>query len=294
LSFSVNAQLTLKTHSKSPPTKSRTKGEILADKINFDRATWDMTSAGDLAPGFLSIKEQREEFISNINSGAELEFCNKCKEKHIPPGSPITLQDRDTCGSYLPEVCTISRKAPFSQTMLTIFKWFPADKVLKPWDYFTALLNEKVKLDEISQDYNHRPNPDKKQWDLEFHDDQHPRWDTRWKKQFGRSGGWWKCRNINTPDASAVERECDLCHRPNPKSKQKDPKADEDDETVEEKQKKIEVWVDRQIKLVGEKDKAIVLAQWQAEAMARMESRLQSQERNDFRSFRNTESSGLR
>jgi hypothetical protein len=125
--------------------------------------------------------EQREDFIKNIDSGAEFEFCKKCQKKHIPPGGPITLQDRDTCGSYLPE-------------------WFNTEGVEQPWAAFRQIWNEIIILDEMEMGFNHRPDPSKPMWDLEFHE-KHPKW-----REIGRREGWWKCRSgLN---ASAVEKQC--------------------------------------------------------------------------------------
>ena len=120
--------------------EGRKSGEDLAKDINFDRTTWIMTAPG--ANGVIySAAEQRQDFIDNINAGAELEYCTKCKKKHIPPGSPITLQDRDTCGAYLPD-------------------WFPAESVDKPWDALKDMLNKKLILDEMAQGFGHKPNPE--------------------------------------------------------------------------------------------------------------------------------------
>lgn len=61
-----------------------------------------------------------------------------------------------------------------------------------------------VYLTELTQGYNHKPNPDAPVWDLEFHD-----YSKKWRA-LGRRGGWWKCRDGE--DATDVERECELCH----------------------------------------------------------------------------------
>ncbi|TAQ91048.1 hypothetical protein B7494_g588 [Chlorociboria aeruginascens] len=86
----------------TPKKTGPTPGEILAKTINFNRLSSVRTAPG-VSGEIYSAKEQREDFIKAINEGVPLEFCRKCEEKHIPPGSPITLQDRDTCGSYLPD-----------------------------------------------------------------------------------------------------------------------------------------------------------------------------------------------
>jgi hypothetical protein len=99
-----------KEHSKGEEpftsAQAKTRGELLADTINFNRSTWVMTTpgiSGDLYPA----KEQRADYIKYIDGidkeKWELDYCKLCKTKHIPPGPPITLEDRDTCGAYLPE-----------------------------------------------------------------------------------------------------------------------------------------------------------------------------------------------
>jgi hypothetical protein len=128
----------------------------------------------------------QDDFIKYIDKNEpELEYCRKCKTKHIPPGAPITLEDRDTCGSYLPE-------------------WFPADHYDKPWRVFKRLVDDMVYLDELSQGYTHKPNPDEPAWDLQFHE-----YSSKWRA-LGKRGGWWKCRNGE--DATEVERDCHICH----------------------------------------------------------------------------------
>lgn len=126
------------TTTETPEGKK--SGEDLAKDINFGRTTWIMTAPG-VNGVIYSADEQRQDFIDNINDGADLEYCTKCKRKHIPPGSPITLQDRDTCGAYLPD-------------------WFPAESVDKPWDALKDMLNKKLILDEIAQGFGHKPNPE--------------------------------------------------------------------------------------------------------------------------------------
>jgi hypothetical protein len=162
-----------------------TVGEKLANTINWDRPTWVITAPG-VSGNIYPPAEMRDDFINNINSGAKMLYCKKCKKNHIPPGPPITLQDRDTCYALLPE-------------------WFPTERVEKPWDAFTQLFNEIIVLDEMSMGFTHRPDPSKPEWNSEFHD-RHPKWG-----QIGRREGWWKCRS--GPDADPVERTCKLCHR---------------------------------------------------------------------------------
>jgi hypothetical protein len=211
----------------SMPTPGQSKGELLARDIN-----WERSSSFNYTPGvsgkLWSGNEEREDFIEEINSGAaELEYCRKCKKNHIPPGPPITLQDRDTCYAYLPD-------------------WFPADKMDRPWDGFIAMINDLVLQDERLQGYTHRPDPDKPEWNLEYHDPA-PEW-----RAMGRRGGWWKCRN--TIDAPMVERMCQLCHR----DRTVDEKATVKRTSTLFRKNAINDFVEKHMKSVEAKDRAIV------------------------------------
>ena len=140
----------------------------------------------------IRIGSQRD-FIHYIDiDKPQFEHCKKCQRAHIPPGPPITLEDRDTCGSGLPE-------------------WFPADDYEKPWKTFKKMINDSVYLTELNQGYTHKPNPEAKDWDLHFHE-----YNKKWKAA-GRRGGWWKCRDGD--DAPDVERDCVLCHSEAEKAK---------------------------------------------------------------------------
>src|SRR4051794_24067188 len=70
-------------------------------------------------------------------------------------------------------------KYHFVRSVLTLsFRWFPGDgykQITKPWETFTDLLKEIVILQECAMGYTHKQNPDRKPWNLEFHDS-HPRW----------------------------------------------------------------------------------------------------------------------
>ena len=65
-------------------------------------------------------------------------------------------------------------------------------------------MNDMLYLDELSQGYNHKPNPDEPVWDLQFHE-----YSSKWR-ELGRRGGWWKCRDGK--GATDVERDCHVCH----------------------------------------------------------------------------------
>lgn len=123
----------------SPPVRGAdglTKGERLAAKINWNRSAWVNQPFGAAFP-LMTPEDIRQDFIDNIDSGAEMLMCTKCSEAHIPPGPPITLQDRDTCGSFLPE-------------------WFPAKDFAKPWDTFRQMFNQLAVLDELQQGIDHQ------------------------------------------------------------------------------------------------------------------------------------------
>jgi hypothetical protein len=216
------------------------RGERLAQNINFRRDTW-ITTAPGVSGDILPAEEQREDFIDDINNnGEQLGFCTVCKMAHIPPGPPITLADRDTCGSFLP-------------------KWFPAQLLARPWDTYRRLINELVALDEKSQEQRDRgQDPNKPRWDLEWHEA-----DAEWVAA-GRHEGWWKCRS--GPDAPPVERHCRVCHRVRGPGEQALTVAEED-EMREERKKVLQGFIDQQVKMFGEMDKEIALAKIQLESM---------------------------
>ena len=165
---------------------TKTRGELLADNIDFTEGPHAMDGPPGVSGPFYPPEEQRADFIEQIDKfNPELEYCKKCKTKHIPPGPPTTLQDRDTCGVYLPE-------------------WFPAGNFEKPWAVFTKIMNDLVTMDEINNGYSHKPNPDQPFWDLQFHE-----YSSRWAT-LGKRGGWWKCREGE--DATEAELNCDVCH----------------------------------------------------------------------------------
>jgi len=123
-------------HEQASPElfKGKTKGELLADKINFERPSWVQKPVGSCFP-VLPPEDQRRDFIElidqNKDRSGELEPCFKCGKKHIIPGSPLTLGDRDKCYSALPD-------------------WFPRSGYEgNPWDHFTMVLTELVRVTEI-------------------------------------------------------------------------------------------------------------------------------------------------
>ncbi|KAH7384880.1 hypothetical protein BKA64DRAFT_759634 [Cadophora sp. MPI-SDFR-AT-0126] len=109
-------------------------------------------------------------------------LCRKCGKRHIPPGSYLSLKERDRCGSYLPD-------------------WFPAEDFEFPWEAFTDLNNEIHRLENLERGYTTLP----KVWD-KVHHEEHP----VWKTLGHRGGGWWRCRS--GPQAPRAEQNCQECH----------------------------------------------------------------------------------
>jgi len=212
-----------------------TRGEKLAEEINFKRPAWESTPPG-ASGAILDGEEQRRDFIKAVDVGAHLEYCNKCKKFHIPPGGGLTLEDRDTCYSDIPE-------------------WFPKERVEHAWEALTAMLNEYVVLEEISQGYGHKPSNHASGWDKEFHNK-----DKKWAALGRPGGGWWKCKS--GPDAPAAERSCDICHRTKTSDElahaaaaaQSAKKA----ANVSQRKQVLLEWIESRIKEVGKKDRQIV------------------------------------
>lgn len=249
------------TGSTSTPTRSRessathsaiSEGEKLARTVDWTRSGWGAPVPG-AAKFFYSAEEQRADFVKVIDDYAKtpgprrsgphllippvdyetlnvLEYCKKCDKYHIPPGSPITLPDRDTCGAYLPD-------------------WFPTQDYKQPWEHFRALYNKIVLCEEVERGFKHTSlsdhQPAKKVWDKEYHDED-PKWFT-----IGRRMGWWKCGT-----GTEVERNCELCHKPKPEGAEFVIDT-ENAGTVSDQRKFLEDWVEKQMRAVGLEDKAI-------------------------------------
>jgi len=207
------------------------------------------------AANIYSAEEQRADFIKGIDDYAKTslqgfrrdgphllipptinpadaeiiyEYCKKCGKTHIPPGSPITLPDRDTCGAYLPD-------------------WFPSHNYKQPWENFRGLYNKIVLCEEAERGFKHSSlQSTEKVWDKEYHDE-HPKW-----YSIGRRMGWWKC-GISTE----VERNCEVCHKPNPAAGVEPIIDPEDAGTISDQRKYLEKWIEEHMKAVGMEDKAI-------------------------------------
>ncbi|QSZ33134.1 hypothetical protein DSL72_002720 [Monilinia vaccinii-corymbosi] len=214
-------------------------GDMVATGIDFTQKAWiryEPSASGEI----YNEDEQKADFIRNLDEGAQIEFCKKCKERHIPPGSPITLSERDPCGAYLPE-------------------WFPSEGVHKPWSNFRQMLNHWVLLCEMEQGYTHRENPERPVWNLEFHDT-HEKW-----RQIGRSrglGGWWKCRS--GPGATYAERSCRVCTSKDAAAAREGELGPRRVTTIAEHKANIENWIAKRIEDGGHRDREAVLAMWRA------------------------------
>ncbi|KAM3077161.1 hypothetical protein ACMFMG_003373 [Clarireedia jacksonii] len=211
------------------------EAEAIADAIDFDRKSWEDHIPGASGP-FYPAEEQRADFIKALNQGVPIEYCQICKQIHIPPGSPITLPDRDTCGAHLPG-------------------WFPSEGMTRPWVYLSDMLNEYVRLSEIEQGYTHLPNPDKPIWNFEFHDD-----NEKWKEigRYKGKGGWWKCRNGE--NATAAEKSCKVCHTDEATARDWEMRARKGDMTAAGRKVHIENWIDNLVAEAGKHEKQIASA----------------------------------
>ncbi|KAF4636382.1 hypothetical protein G7Y89_g1693 [Cudoniella acicularis] len=218
-----------------------TKGELMAQAINFTRPSW-VPNAPGISGELYPEAEQREDFIKNINENkdgaGELEFCSICKQFHIPPGSPLTLGDRDTCFASLPD-------------------WMPRNTVDNPWDRYTRLLNQLVLVEETEKGFGH--NLGKPIWKLHFHE-KSPHWSTPHARRWG---GWWKCRSGE--GAPQVERNCIHCHR-SPRAPRTPEEAREREEEarrarpIAEQKQELQGYVESFFKEQGRRDKEAALA----------------------------------
>ena len=123
----------------------KTKGQMMADKMNFERPAWVSATPG-VSGAILPPDEQKRDFIEMIdqngNERSNLELCYKCYKRHIIPGSPLTLGDRDKCYSSLPD-------------------WWPRDMGKNPWDKYVTFLNEIVGLQDTLKGYGRQKDPGK-------------------------------------------------------------------------------------------------------------------------------------
>ncbi|KAI9736089.1 MAG: hypothetical protein M1818_006265 [Claussenomyces sp. TS43310] len=210
-------------------------GALAAREINWGRQTFDDE---DLIFAFdephISIPYEVERFSSAIDNATVqgqhmFDYCTVCQEWHIPWGPPITLQDRDTCYSMLPE-------------------WFPAHLFKRPWDAFIELINDLVKFDEIKQ--GRRRNPFARvRFDKEYHEP------SRAWSAIGRGEGWWKCRS--GPEFSEAERTCTLCHG---NKLAEVAKREDKRRSVEKGHDKVLKWLQKHVEEGGKKDRATVAA----------------------------------
>lgn len=214
----------------------QSSGAIAARNIRWARRTYD---EDELIFPFdepkIALQHEIKQFISIIDnaeaSGQEVfAYCERCQKNHIPWGSPLTLQDRDTCHSMLPE-------------------WFPAELFQRPWDTFIKLINDLVRVEEIRQGRCKDPFVPPK-FDKEYHEPSNA-----WAVA-GRHGGWWKCRS--GPNVPYVERACSLCHG-------QDPRTAKDYEAqrirMEKNYERILAWFQRNMEDGARKDKTMIKAQ---------------------------------
>lgn len=146
-----------------------------------------------------SKEELKTQLISDINKAEaqgyhSLSVCSVCTRRHVLcSGPPITLQQRDPCGSMLPD-------------------WFPRYEFVEPWTAFNHLVNILVYTEEVGRGIRDDPTLVNR-WNREYHDKDDPRW-----AAVGRGkGGWWKCRTGRRAgkileNVPLVEKQCKECH----------------------------------------------------------------------------------
>ncbi|KAF7945217.1 hypothetical protein EAE96_009995 [Botrytis aclada] len=220
-------------------TRKSSIGEMMATGIDFTQKAWvrhDPSCVGEI----YTVEEQKADFVRNLNEGAPMEYCKKCKETHIPPGAPNTLADRDTCGAYLPD-------------------WFPSEGIYRPWDNFRSMINDLVIATEIELGYDdHRErNPQRNLWNKEYHSDAE-----EWK-QIGRrngKGGWWKCRK--GPNATPAEISCRVCTSNQAAQREYEVAENKNKISAWQSGENIRNWITQRMNAVGLDDKEAVLAMW--------------------------------
>lgn len=160
----------------------------VGSQLNIEQQ--DELSRHQNSTGTIAITRQPFTDVVDENSNEVFEYCGDCKQIHIPWGPPITLQDRDTCLSQIPE-------------------WFPSHMYDRPWDWFRDLINQVVIIEEIEQ--GRRLDPMRPTWNKQYHSPT-----VAWHK-LGRYGGWWKCRTgkeLGQKNVPLEEISCQLCHAP--------------------------------------------------------------------------------
>ncbi|KFY52721.1 hypothetical protein V496_08212 [Pseudogymnoascus sp. VKM F-4515 (FW-2607)] len=204
---------------------------------------WSIRSTGPVTSSFHSNGAVAEYFVLNtaatesVVSSDNLEFCTKCEKRHIKQGPPVTLDERDTCRSMLPD-------------------WFPKERYEKPWEAFTDLINKHVRASQMLDGIEANPET-KAAWNKEYHDPS-----TEWKEA-GRFGGWWKCRiEDDESDIPSVEKNCRVCLR---RKVENDKLPMKRVETLMEKKQSIEDWIDKHMKQEMVKDRAYVKARLETE-----------------------------
>lgn len=171
-----------------PPLQ--TIGQLIAKSMNFHRPLFDEANRifdYDLPTD----REQRVAVAAIIddalrNDKDPFDLCKVCLERHIAPGPPNTLQDRDFCGSLLPD-------------------WFPIEHHEHPWTTIRNMVNDYVRIEEIEKGFRGEPEPPRT-WTSYLDRSQ------KWKTNPGASfqGSCRKCLPDN--DAMREERVCTVCH----------------------------------------------------------------------------------
>ncbi|KFY05141.1 hypothetical protein O988_00230 [Pseudogymnoascus sp. VKM F-3808] len=215
----------------------------------------DAVTVGVVSTGAVIYSLLSNDVVTNDAASSDcLEFCTKCQKRHIQQGMLQDLDDRDTCGSKLPD-------------------WFPKERYKRPWEAFASMMNQYVKACKMLDGTEENPET-KIPWDKEYHEPSE-----EWEEA-GRFGGWWKCRiededgessesNEESEDGEEgkssvpdVEKNCQLCHK---RKAEKDRSPSEKVESPSEIKQSIEDWINKRMKQEMVKDRAFVKARMETE-----------------------------
>lgn len=142
-------------------------------------------------------KNKVKDLLPIVEGPSNLEHCYKCGVRHIEPGPPSTLNERDTCKTYVPEYL------PTHLSPVDAMKTF-VEKVNESVTYGKVLAG-------LAPNEGEHGGPELKSvWEHQYHE-KTPEW-----RAVGRNGGYWTCRLGSTdPIVPQIERNCKVCSKYN-------------------------------------------------------------------------------
>lgn len=188
-----------------------------------------------------------------------LKLCIICNKTHIPDGPPVSLPERDICGSNLPEWWPVESGVRVETTGI----YYPS----QPWSALINKLNEYTFYDEFSRGLKDDVQLDfelPRDWDKHYHEG------SSWRAIGWPRQGWWKCRT-KEEGGWDVEVRCKACHKPEDAKDTKKGKEKVEQHkapklgTVEWarfEKAKLEVFFNDLVAKGGEKDKQWCLDKW--------------------------------